>query len=555
MTDHTITEIPLHQLRESPFNPRKTFLNIEALAADIRSDGRILQPLLVRPAPDLGGECFEIVFGHRRRRGAELAGLASAPCMVREMSDAEAAMAQLRENIGREDVHPIEEAEGFAALMHEHGVTAEALAASIGKSPSYVLGRVKLLQAVPEVRQACLEGRIVAEVALYLARLRTPKLQLIALEKIKKQAYRYDLEDGGKDSVRRIREYLVETFTLDLKGAIFDPAAADLLPAAGACTGCPKRSGNALEFADLLQPEQPVHYNRRKASAEICTDPDCFEAKKKAHLARKAAELEAKGKTVVTGNKARAAIGADGKVHGAYVPLSEVREAIKKAKGDKPASVIIVNPRNGKTVEAVAREDLKAAGVKVKAEPKSDHDNYAEQQRKWEAERAEREKQLRVEQGLRKAVFNETFEAMATQPRGVFDLRMLARAAFLGLDSASEQLIAERHGIALKQFDHVGNAKRAASVIEGLGVDALTLFCLECVVAPDVFEPPESKLGGELFATAKHYGVDPEAIRKRGEEADAREVKPAAKVVAKKKAPAKKKGDPAQADLVEEAGA
>jgi len=548
MTDQTIIEIPLEQLRESPFNPRKTFVDVESLAADIRTDGRILQPLLVRPAHDLGGDCFEVVFGHRRLRAAPLAGLATAPCMVRQMSDAEAAKAQLRENIGRKDVHAIEEAEGFAALMREHGVTAEELAATIGKSPSYVLGRVKLLQGVPAVRQACLEGRIVPEVALYLARLRTEKLQAIALEKIKKQAYRYDLEDGGKDSVRRIREYLVETFTLDLKGAIFDTGSAELLPAAGACTTCTKRSGNALEFADLLQPEQPVHYNSRKASAEICTDPDCFEAKKKAHLALKAAELEAKGKVVVTGGKARAAITADGKVQGAYVPLSEVREAIKKVKGDKPPTVTIVNPRNGKTVEAVARESLKAAGVKIKAEPKKDD---ASRRRTYEQERAERERLQRIEDGVRKAILSETLDAMAARPRDVFDLQLLARAVWSAqYDWEAQQSIAQRRGIELKRFSPSQADSAIHKAIDAMDATALTLFCLECAITGDEGDTPEL-----LEAAAKHYGVDPDAIRKRGEEADAREVKPAAKVVTKKKAAPKKVVDKAQTDMLEETGA
>ena len=97
MTD-TITLIPLDDLHESPFNPRQMFPadELQSLADDITAQGRVLQPLLVRPRiPSLFGDDaeaitgHEIVFGHRRLRAAELAGLARVPCMVRALTDAE----------------------------------------------------------------------------------------------------------------------------------------------------------------------------------------------------------------------------------------------------------------------------------------------------------------------------------------------------------------------------------------------------------------------------------------------------------------------------------
>ncbi len=151
----TITPIALEDLHESPFNPRKTFHDIAELAETIKAEGRIHSPLLVRPRvtnplrDDLN-DGFEIVFGHRRYRAAETLGLATVPCMVRAMTNAEARSAQIAENLARQDVHPIEEAEGFAALIEHEGTTAEVLATRIGKSLSYVYGRLKLLQACAE---------------------------------------------------------------------------------------------------------------------------------------------------------------------------------------------------------------------------------------------------------------------------------------------------------------------------------------------------------------------------------------------------------------------
>lgn len=182
-TPDTITELPLEQLHESPFNQRQRFA-VDDLAASIRSEGRVLEPLLVRPRIFAQGlarradglrddddtqDGFEIVFGHRRLRAAEAAGLATVPCMVRALTDAQARSAQIAENLERDDVHPLEEAASFRALVDDDGLTPDQIAERYGKSRSYVYGRLKLLHLHPEVRAACLAGDVGAEVALLLA--------------------------------------------------------------------------------------------------------------------------------------------------------------------------------------------------------------------------------------------------------------------------------------------------------------------------------------------------------------------------------------------------
>ena len=116
MNTDTITEIAIAELSESPFNPRKTFHDaaLQSLTDDIISQGRVLQPLLVRPivpplfrdghgdSTDLNAVAgYEIVFGHRRYRAASMAGLTHVPCMVRPMLDDEARRAQISENLAR----------------------------------------------------------------------------------------------------------------------------------------------------------------------------------------------------------------------------------------------------------------------------------------------------------------------------------------------------------------------------------------------------------------------------------------------------------------------
>src|SRR6185369_8593562 len=131
----------------------------------------------------------------------------------------------------------------------------------------------------------------------------------------------HDMQDGGKSSFRRIRELLKERFTLDLREALFDTKDAELLADAGTCTDCPKRTANSPEYEDLTQDQKDRWERVHKGEPNLCTDPDCFEAKKKAHLANRAAALEAKGKTVITGGKARNAISAHGEVKGGYIAL------------------------------------------------------------------------------------------------------------------------------------------------------------------------------------------------------------------------------------------
>ncbi len=432
--------IPLAQLRESPFNPRRTFnaAGLQELATDIRSQG-LLQPLLVRPympnvlrtEPD-PADGYELVFGHRRLRAAALAELLEVPCQVRAMSDLEVKRAQLSENLAREDVHPIEEAEGFHALMTFHDLSADKIVEDTGKSRSYVYGRLKLLQATKEVRDACLAGEIGSEVALLLARLRTDKLQQRALSYIRGKFL--DMGDGGAKSFRNIRDLLAERFTLELKSAIFDIKAAELVPAAGACTTCPKRTANAPEFSDLAAKDadrQP--WQRSPRGPDVCTDPDCFDEKKQAHLRLESEKLQAKGKVVIAGNKARAAIGADGQVKGGYIALKAVKDELGKArlaaqanpKITPPQVVTIQDPRTGKTVDVVKASDLEQAGVKVTA-PTGRGPNPATQ-REYEERRAKQVEKAQEETAKRLQLLGQVRNQVAAAARSTFDLQMVVK--------------------------------------------------------------------------------------------------------------------------------
>jgi len=130
--------VPLSLLNVSRTNPRRTLDDaaLKELAESIRAQG-VLSPLLVRPLTENG---FEIVFGERRYRAAQIAGQDTVPVRIRQMNDAEALEAQLVENLIRAEIHPMEEAQGFRALLEleQPKYSIEQIAAKVGKSPAFV---------------------------------------------------------------------------------------------------------------------------------------------------------------------------------------------------------------------------------------------------------------------------------------------------------------------------------------------------------------------------------------------------------------------------------
>lgn len=156
----SIRHLALDQLEVNPFQPR-THIDADALAelADsIRAYG-IVQPLLARPNPD-APERYHIVAGERRWRAAALAGLQEVPVLVQELSDADAAAVALVENLQREDLNAIEEAEGYDRLLTEFSMTQETLAKAVGKSRSHVTNALRLLNLPETVQVEVRQGRI-----------------------------------------------------------------------------------------------------------------------------------------------------------------------------------------------------------------------------------------------------------------------------------------------------------------------------------------------------------------------------------------------------------
>jgi ParB/RepB/Spo0J family partition protein len=209
--------IPLDRLVESPNNPRQRFGDLPGLAASIRSAGRVLEPLLVRP---LSATKFEIVAGARRFRAAKLAGYDEVPAIVEAMDDTEALELQLVENEQREDVHPLEQSQGFATLMalDPKTYTAASIASKMGISESQVWQRLKLGSLIPEAKKLFLDDKFTTGHAILIARL-TPSDQKRAMAELFEK---YGNDKGNACSVRDLNHWLTDHIKLDLLADTLD---------------------------------------------------------------------------------------------------------------------------------------------------------------------------------------------------------------------------------------------------------------------------------------------------------------------------------------------
>jgi len=161
-TPQGMRALPIGQLEPGPWQPREAFADapLRELAASIRAQG-LLQPILVRPKP---GEIdrFQIVGGERRWRAAQLVPLHEVPVVVRDLADRDALAAALVENLQRQDLDPLEEAQGYRRLMDEFGLTQEGLGETVGKSRSHIANTLRLLSLPAPVRTLLQSGALTA---------------------------------------------------------------------------------------------------------------------------------------------------------------------------------------------------------------------------------------------------------------------------------------------------------------------------------------------------------------------------------------------------------
>lgn len=174
-TEHRVSLLPVDNIRTNRYQPRHTFhdASIDELAASVREHG-ILQPLLVRRIE--GG--YELIAGERRLRAARLAGLTEAPALISDAADATALELALVENIQREDLNPLEEAEAYRSLSDAFGMTQDQIAQRVGKARVTITNALRLLSLPDEVRQMVADDRLSAGHAKVLSGLDIPDDQV-----------------------------------------------------------------------------------------------------------------------------------------------------------------------------------------------------------------------------------------------------------------------------------------------------------------------------------------------------------------------------------------
>lgn len=396
-------------------NPRTVFDEkyLVELGASIKAHG-VVQPLLVRPLPGHRvadtprNVTHEIVCGECRDRGCEIAGLDEMPVMIRDLSDGEVLRIQLVENLKRKDLSELEEAVGYQTLMEKTGISADQVAEEIGRSRAYVYGRLKLLDLCPEGRTALRAGTIDASRAQLLARIPDHKLQLKALDEVTRKDYNGDLAWGYREAAA----YVQRTYMLRLDTARFKVTDVTLVPDAGSCKTCPKRTGaNPDIFADV-------------DSADVCTDPPCFHAKEEAFNNQQLAAAHERGQEVITGREAKALIPNHyGGVEG-YLRLDDARDSPtskplrkligKQMEKDGVQATLIANPHKEGDLIAVLPADKVAELLKAKGHQEESErvTNNLTRQSEHEAEAAKAQAKNDYEQLWRDIMLQLTWEAI-----------------------------------------------------------------------------------------------------------------------------------------------
>ena len=503
-----LRQLPLGLIKESSFNPRRTFDSdgMANLIASIKQQG-VLQPILVRPV-DLH---YEIVAGARRFRAATEADLDTIPAVVRNMNAQAALEAAVVENLQREDVHPLEEAEGYERLMKDYGYNADQLADKIGKSRAYIYARLKLLALAPHVRELFFEGKLDASRALLVARIPGAALQLKAAKEITTPDWKGDLP-GYRASASIIQN----NYTLQLHKASFDPYSERY--AVGSCRDCPKRSGNdRVLFADIDSPD-------------VCTDPACFNDKREVNYLRLRAIAEQSGGEVITGNEAQKLSNFHNLRQHNLEPLDarchedeQQRTYREILADDMPPVVFIEDARNKVFVEAI---DTKLLAKALKKAGITRETVKASEERDWQAERDQRNAKAEIENRWRGRLFQEVriklgerfaeSKVLAPEELTLLAVNLFSRTANIEYDEAEE--IMTLWGHAIEEDSNLDDAISAFSqFLVTLGAPELCLFLIDLSLIDEAHANPFAIEKGDqpirLLDQASRLGIDAEALR------------------------------------------
>ncbi|MBC8586718.1 nucleoid occlusion protein [Paratissierella segnis] len=176
-----IINIPIRFIKPNPYQPRKNFnlKSLEELSQSVKTYG-IIQPISVRK---LSHDSYELIAGERRLRAAEIAELTEIPAIVVDYRDKDSAMVALVENLQREDLNFIEEAEGYYNLIEDHNITQQELAEKLGKSQSTIANKLRILKLPPDIKKILIEEKLTERHGRALLKLPDDNLRRIVLDK------------------------------------------------------------------------------------------------------------------------------------------------------------------------------------------------------------------------------------------------------------------------------------------------------------------------------------------------------------------------------------
>lgn len=471
-----IQQIALDQIQESKTNPRRVFdeAKLRELADNIKSHG-VLQSILLRPAPDGAAGTYELVAGARRFRASKLAGKDTIAATVRDLTDAECREIQLIENLHRADIHELDEGIGYRSLMElmPNFYTVETVAAQVAKSPSYVKGRISLTDLIPAAQTAFYDGKFSVAHALELARLQAADQERALLECFPGHRSTVSILKDRKAealTVRQLRDWIEREIHLDLKTAAFDCNDANLLPAAGACSTCPKRTGNnPLLFSEI----------RNKS---VCTDPACYGTKIQALVQLRVEPLLKQGQKPVRISSApywqARSKSFDMLYEGQY------RRAERERECPHTHAAVIVDGREAGTLLHVCADE------KCKTHRQCSRYEISQQEREQRRKLAlaiqvQKESRSRILQAVRRKLPGELARA---------DFEMVALDYFRRLGCDNHHRLFQVYGWEEKKTRSWGgmsvdHEKLAEAQIRGMSTADLNRFLVMCVLVPDLYCP------------------------------------------------------------------
>ncbi|WP_295378453.1 ParB/RepB/Spo0J family partition protein [uncultured Pseudacidovorax sp.] len=518
--------IDLALIVESRTNPRKVFYTdrLQELADSIKASG-VHQPILVRPLPASRLQetfedrrpgaplpAYEVIAGHRRFRASQLAGKDDIPAIVKHLDDAAVLELQLVENLQRDDLHAMEEAEGYEQLCEATGITKKELGAKIGKSREYVYARLKLLDLCQEARKAFYDGLIDSSRALVIARVPDAKLQAKALE----EATAKDWRDAPRHNFKSFQQWVQQNMMLRLDAARFKITDESLVPEVGSCKECPKRTGAQPEvFPDI-------------DSADVCIDPPCFHAKEEASDERTLAAAREKGQKIIPMREAQKLWQWDGGDIDGYCRLDRPDPRVGGSKMLKtilgkqmPEPILLQNPhKNGELVEVLPRDKvnqlLKAAGRITPQQARSERTISAQEAARRALEKIEKTWRRRAIEAVHAKMVDQAQVDATVASLSVELARAIALEVRGGLRAEERQHVCQLLGLgkvadaaAIEDYLREATAQQAEQAMLLLLMEQDTLHLVGYYASNDG-KPTETP---RINAVAAHYHVPLEPIK------------------------------------------